>query len=112
MNTIIDTDATGPFAVGTGHSEQGSVDIRNINPNWIADGYGVRGPQKQSGVEERARPLDIPLAFDNSRNAPPTIPSSACAPTPRDPSETGTWVWGSVDGVCQWIGTADCPPPP
>ncbi len=31
-----------------------------------------------------------------------------CIPTTRDPEETGTFVWGSVDGVCQWIDTTTC----
>ena len=32
--------------------------------------------------------------------------AAACAPS--QPPGSGTWIWGSVDGVCQWIETTNC----
>jgi hypothetical protein len=40
-------------------------------------------------------------------NADQTKDAADCAPT--TPPETGTWIWGSVEGVCQWIDTTTCP---
>ncbi len=27
---------------------------------------------------------------------------------PDSPPGSGTWIWGTVDGVCQWIDTTTC----
>lgn len=45
------------------------------------------------------RPMNIPNQLPDD--------SGTCAPTA--PHTTGTWVWGSIDGVCQWIDTTECP---
>lgn len=45
------------------------------------------------------RPVNIPSQISDS-----TI--SGCIPTA--PPGSGTWVWGSINGVCQWIDTTDC----
>ena len=26
-----------------------------------------------------------------------------------DAPDTGTWIWGAIDGECQWIETTECP---
>lgn len=110
MNQPTDTDATGAFVVGTGRSDQAPRNILDIQPNWIADGYGVRGPQRPV-QQERASPtpMDFAPATTSSRG-PDSAPGGGCAPT--TPPASGTHVWGTVDGVCQWIGTCpdECPP--
>ena len=35
-----------------------------------------------------------------------TDSSNTCLPT--NPPASGTYVWGSVDGVCGWISTTTC----
>jgi len=34
--------------------------------------------------------------------------SASCLGTAGTPPESGTFILGSVDGVCQWIDTTDC----
>lgn len=46
------------------------------------------------------RPLNIPSQISDN------LTVGSC--TPSSPPSSGTWVWGSVDGVCQWIDTTDC----
>lgn len=118
MNFPIDTDATGPFATGTGSSTQGPVDIRSIQPSWIADGYGVRGPQKPESAPVRAQPTEMPFAQDSARNTPPSFPTGGenCDPgfgasTSIKYIKATQWDAGTSTWVCVWLPTceATCP---
>ncbi len=106
-NIQTDSDAEGQFQPGVGKSDQVNRAIHQINPNWVEDGYGIIGPQRPIVPRERATPNPIDFVFNNP-NQRQVLPG-ACAPTqPDDTMTTGTWVWGTVDGVCQWIDTTTC----
>ncbi len=66
MNDATDTDASSGFTIGTGPTEQRGPNIHEINPTWLGDGHGIRGPQRQRVEETRAQPFEIPLAPDNN----------------------------------------------
>lgn len=105
-----DSDAGGQSSVGVGRVEDLNRKLHEIQPNWIADGYGLRGPQAARQREVAARPESMQFGLPTANKAGfGTSEAAPCAPT--TPPETGTSVWGSVDGVCQWIDTADCTPP-
>jgi hypothetical protein len=102
-NIQTDSDSQGPIQPGVGRSDQTSKALHQINPNWVEDGFGVVGPQRQviPKPEQRPPPMDFtisPLAARSGEN--PCLPAS--------PPPSGTWIWGSVDGVCQWIDTTTC----
>lgn len=105
-NIQTDSDAEGQFQPGVGKSDQVNRAIHQINPNWVEDGHGIVGPQRQIVPKENARPSPIEFGIDNSRNS---VGSETGPCDPIAPPGSGTYVWGSVDGVCQWISTTECP---
>jgi len=102
-NIQTDSDSQGPIQPGVGRSDQTNKALHQINPNWVEDGYGVVGPQRQVIPQAPLRPPSMEFGIDNSR--PPNTQTS-CAPS--TPPASGTWLWGTVDGVCQWIDTTTC----
>jgi len=102
-NIQTDSDSQGPIQPGVGRSDQTNKSLHQINPNWVEDGYGVVGPQRQVIPKPQPQPPRMDFGIDNSRV---NIPTSQCSPS--TPPEEGTWIWGSVDGVCQWIDTTTC----
>ena len=106
-NQQTDTDARGPFAPGVGAMEQNVKKLYDLQPNWVADGFGIRGPQRPESAPESARPTEMNFGLDQGGKKgfgdPPT--AGACAPT--TPPASGTHVWGAVSGACQWIPTCD-----
>lgn len=108
METIqTDTELDNQSPVGVGQVSPLGRDLYSILPNWLADGFGVRGPQIQRRSEV-APPREQMFGnfVDNPTSRPPLIIPPACQPSTPNPS--GTWVWGSIDGVCQWIDTTTC----
>ncbi len=97
-----DTDAEGQTQIGVGRSDQLNRAIHQIQANWQEDGHGIRGPQR-SVIQTQARPFPMPFGINDARVNPA---SSQC--TPNAPPTTGTHLWGTVDGVCQWIDTTTC----
>lgn len=95
-------------------SERPPIDIsplalHQVEPTWRIDGYGIRGPQEER-MAEKVGPT--PMAFESSYphqggdTIQQTTGSGDC--TPIDQPDEGTFVWGSIDGECQWIDTTDC----
>ena len=105
-----DTEAGVESSVGTGRAEQLGRILREINANWQLDGHGLRGPQRpqQHETPVRPEPMQFGVGVPSRESGGGGSANPPCAPTPRDPEEEGTFVWGSVDGVCQWIDTTDC----
>jgi len=103
-NIQTDSDSQGPIQPGVGRSDQTNRAIHQIQPNWVEDGFGVVGPQRQVIPRPTLQPPRMDFGIDNSR--PTAGSTSNCAPSA--PPGTGTWVWGTVDGVCQWIDTTTC----
>jgi hypothetical protein len=100
-----DSDAGTQSQIGVGRVDQTTKALHEIQPNWVEDGLGIVGPQRQRvrPPEEGPRRMDFNFPNDSSAAPPATGP---CAPTA--PPDTGTYVWGSVDGTCQWIDTTTC----
>lgn len=61
-----DSDAGGQSSVGVGRVEDLSRKLHETQPNWIADGYGLRGPQavRQREVAARPEPMQFGLPTD------------------------------------------------
>ena len=84
------------------------VTLDGFAPSWLEDGLGIMGEQTEvpqlfdedwdtnSTTDERQNP-----DFSGSGGAP-------CIATAGNPPAIGTWVLGSVGGVCQWIDTTTC----
>jgi hypothetical protein len=85
-------------------------DLGGFNPSWMEDGLGLRGEQ-----EQRA-PGDLTQwdtnAWTRNLQDPDTSAGRGGACNPGTPPESGTFIFGVVDGTCQWIDTTSCPPPP
>lgn len=105
-NIQTDSDSQGPIQPGVGRSDQVGRALHQINPNWVEDGFGIVGPQRPIVPREQPQPHPVRFGIDNSR---PVLPGDNTACTPSGPPSSGTWVWGSVEGVCQWIDTTTCP---
>lgn len=103
-NIQTDSDSQGPIQPGVGKTDQTNRAIHQINPNWVEDGYGIVGPQRPVIQPQSATPTPMPFGVSKPQSLnPDQIP---CAPT--TPPDTGTWIWGAIDGECQWIDTTDC----
>ena len=100
-NNQTDTDAGAQSVVGTDQVDQISRALHQVRPNWAEDGHGVRGPQRPVIPSQLARPNPVEFQFPASSNNNRT--PGACDPSA--PPATGTYVWGAIDGVCQWIPT-------
>lgn len=85
----------------------GDFDFGAYQPSFLEDGYGISGPQTNY-VEEDLQDWDLNAWTDQSQANEDFIsgPSGAC--NPGDPPPIGTWIFASVDGVCQWIDTTTC----
>lgn len=104
-----DTDADSSSSIGIGQLNQVARSLAEYQPGWVADGLGVRGPQRsQPDVPVKPEPMEFGIPA-NSRPGSPSDSSSPCAPT--SPPGSGTWFWGTIDGECQWVDTNECTPP-
>lgn len=109
-NVPTDTDAGPQSTVGVGVADTVTRALHETQPSWLQDGYGVRGPQRRES-QEAAKPADMTFGTPSNGRSQQSRTKTGCAPTqPQggDPEATGTWVWGVVDGTCQWIDTTDC----
>lgn len=103
-----DTDSQGPFATGTGFSEQRPNAIHQINPNWVADGYGLRGPQRPVVPDDTRRsPIQFPM-IDNSVPRPAAQQGELC--DPGEGADTSlkyikATEWDTDHWVCVWLPT-------
>ncbi len=110
MENQTDTDAPGPIATGVGVSEQNPRMVHQIQPNWVVDGYGIRGPQRQviqPDIRKDPMTFGLPIPSQPIQTDDPS--GNPCMEAAGDPPGSGTWVLGSVDGTCQWIDTTTCP---
>ncbi len=103
-NIQTDSDAESQSQPGVGKVDQVNRSLHQINPNWIEDGYGIIGPQRP--IIPKVDPHPTPMEFKIDNSFPPSGRDDAC--TPSGPPASGTVVWGSIDGVCQWIDTTTC----
>ncbi len=112
MNIPVDTDAPSSFATGTGVSEPDrSKGILNIQPSWLADGYGLRGPQRPVAAEA-AKPFDLSLTPDSAprgsqaaQNAQENCDPGGGADTSLKYIKATQWDSGTSAWVCVWLPT-------
>ena len=88
--------------------EDASLD--NFQPSWMEDGYGIAGPQSEN-IQEDVADWDTNIWSENSQANEDFTGARAddCMTAAGAPPGTGTYVLGSIDGVCQWINTTTCP---
>lgn len=103
-----DSDAGGQSSVGVGRVEDLKRLLHEVQPNWIADGYGLRGPQEARQREVAATPIPMEFGLPSGDKAGFGESNNDCNP----PNNTDVFVRGAIAGVCQWIPIceATCPP--
>lgn len=84
------------------------INLGDTDPQWMRDGYGITGEQGDP-VDDDYTQWDTRAWSRNTQEQDFTGGTGDASCTPSDPPESGTSVWGSVDGVCQWIDTTTCP---
>jgi hypothetical protein len=88
-----------------GDSDLDFVDFDEVEPNFLSDGLGVRGQQTFS-PEDDSSEWPVEVQFYDVKDVDDDSTAGGCDPGP--PPDSGTWVFGSVDGTCQWIDTTTC----
>ncbi len=79
--------------------------LTEFNPSWLEDGGGVIGEQSDSSFDNQLQWDTTAWSRDNQQQSD----ASGAGPcTPSAPPGSGTHIWGSVGGVCQWIDTTTC----
>ncbi len=88
------------------NGEQDGPNLNEFNPSWLEDGGGVIGEQSDSGFDNQLQWDTTAWSRDNQQQSD----ASGAGPcTPSAPPASGTHVWGTIAGVCQWIDTTTCP---
>lgn len=82
------------------------VNMSDVDPQWLRDGEGVGQPSDYdlddyTEWNTRAWSRDI-----QDQDFTGVTGDASCAPS--DPPGSGTHIWGSVGGTCQWIDTTTC----
>jgi len=72
-NIQTDSDSQGPIQPGVGRSDQTNKQLHQINPNWVEDGYGVVGPQRQVIPQSPVTPHPVKFGIDNSIQPNPAL---------------------------------------
>jgi hypothetical protein len=79
----------------------------DFDPSFLEDGYGISGPQGDP-IQEDVQNWDLNAWSDQSQANEDFISGPGDC-NPGSAPETGTWIFGSIDGECQWIDTTTCP---
>lgn len=83
------------------------ITLDSVDPQWMDDGLGIIGEQPDL-PEENLREWDTNAWTDDSQQTEDFI-NGVGGCNPGNPPALGTWVLGSIGGVCQWIDTTTCP---
>ena len=93
--------------------------LGEYEPSWIQDGGGISGGSERdvdlgsstswdlSGITIDTQGYDLWATTDHRLGGDDVGGRGQCSPTA--PPGSGTYVWGSIDGACQWISTTECP---
>lgn len=101
-NIPTDSDAGPQSAIGVGQTDTLFKSFHEAQPNWVLDGYGIRGPQRQRVSAPTERPPSMEFGSDQGRRGGDVSPPGACLPDAL-PNNTDTFLWGAIAGNCQWI---------
>lgn len=83
--------------------EEDDVNLDAFTPSWLQTG-GIAGvdPAYPPYGEDQGN-------WNTSAETIDAEPSDDFAPPGEcGAPDTGTWIWGAIDGVCQWIDTTTC----
>ncbi len=87
------------------NGEQDGPNLNEFNPSWIEDGGGIIGEQSDSSFDNQLQWDTTAWSRDNQQQSD----ASGAGPcNPSAPPASGTHIWGSIGGVCQWIDTTTC----
>ncbi len=92
-------------------------DVNDFNPSWMEDGGGLSGGSESDPQSDYEQSYLIgkgtvsaaeweTQTTSRQNQTPPDSPPNACIPS--SPPDSGTVVWGAIDGECQWIDTTTC----
>ena len=102
-----DTDSDSKSSIGVGQVNQVIRSLAEAQPNWLADGLGIRGPQRsQEQTSARSATMDFGIPSGTRHGADP-VTGDQCNP----PNDTDVFVRGAIAGVCQWIPICEAPCP-
>ena len=91
--------------------EEDDSGLNQVDPQWLDTG-GIPGtdpaypPYGEDQQQWDTNPYTI-SDFPSEDFAPPG--EAPCVIQAGEPPGSGTYVLGSIDGVCQWIDTTTCP---
>ncbi len=80
--------------------------MNEFNPSWMEDGGGISGEQNDPDFSDNMQ-WDT-NAWSRVEDNPDEFGGGGCISAAGSPPGSGTYVLGSVDGVCQWINTTTC----
>jgi len=83
-------------------------EVSNAIPDWMADGLGISGEQTDQDLGIDTQWDTNAWSDDNQKDDFTSAGGGDCLSTAGDPPGSGTWILGSIDGVCQWIDTTTC----
>ncbi len=78
--------------------------LSEFTPSWMDDGQGIYGAEGEPSFDNNQQ-WDT-NAWSRLNEDGGGSGGGTC--TPGAPPASGTHVWGSVGGVCQWIDTTTC----
>ncbi len=84
--------------------------LGDFNPSWMQTG-GISGDSQvyEAPFDQDDSPWDTDAWTRNSQDIGEVRgAASGCLADAGEPPDMGTYVLGSVDGTCQWIGKTDC----
>ncbi len=84
--------------------------LNEFNPSWMEDGGGITGEQGEPNFDSNQGWDTNAWSRENyaGEDFSPAGGAGGCMSDAGDPPAMGTYVLGSIDGVCQWIGKTDC----
>lgn len=89
-------------------AQENDIPLNDFNPSWMEDGFGLIGEQPDYQDEDN-QDWDTRAGVEDQRDYDDSAAiNQGCLGTAGSPPATGTYVLGSVDGVCQWIDTTTC----
>ncbi len=102
--------------IGSMNGDEQGPTLNDFTPSWMRDGdlsggseEGYRFNNDDSyilkGTVVSAPSWDTTTTSQQNQNDDTPAPRSCL---PDSPPESGTSVWGSIDGECQWIDTTTC----
>jgi hypothetical protein len=94
------------------NGDDDGVLLGQVDPSWMTDGGGISGEQSDPDFSDDTQwPTEAWSRMNDERDDLPPPPPAAggCIADAGDPPGSGTYILGSIGGICQWISTTTCP---